>query len=260
MFVRSLAALAAGLVLAAPGPAQKPDGPIKVQPQPKAGGAEAILKALHSAVALDEANVNDVPLFELLQKLSKGHDVTFVIMDEQFKAAGEINIREKRPNLAATQLKGVTLHRFLTIVLASMDARYVVRADYLEIVPLTPPAAGKPGDALVSLVVKEKPFNEVVEKLAEQYDLSVVIAPQSGDARTGFVTARLKNQPPEVALELLAVQCDLRVVRKGAAFLITSRDHANELFAEGLERERQKIEVERLRTAPPPKPEPEPKP
>lgn len=108
-----------------------------------------------------------------------------------------------------------------------------------------------PVDKPVTVMVKEKPFNEVIEKLAEEYDLSVVIAPQSGDARSGFVTARLKNVPVEDALELLAVQCDLRVIRKGNAFLITNRDHANDLFNEKLERERQLIELKQLRETPP---------
>jgi len=129
------------------------------------------------------------------------------------------------------------------------------KVDTAKLIPL-PAAEVK----LVSLVVKEKPFNEVIDKLAEMYDLSVVICPQSGDGRTGFVTARLKNVTPAVAIELLAVQCDLRVIRKGNAFLITSRDHANELHNEKFERERQKIELLKFREAPLPKPQPEPKP
>ena len=101
----------------------------------------------------------------------------------------------------------------------------------------------------------------MVEKLAEQYDLSVVIAPQAGDARTGFVSAQLKNLAPETALELLALQNDLRVVRKGTAFLITSREHADSLFNEKMEKERVKIELDKFRQMPPPKPEaPQPQP
>jgi hypothetical protein len=116
----------------------------------------------------------------------------------------------------------------------------------------------------VSAVVKEKPLNEVVAKIAEMYDLTVVVAPQAGDAKTGFVNARLLNTPADKALELLALQCDLRVVRRGSAFLITSRDQANELFGEKLDKERQLIEVQKLREAPakppaPPEKPPEPK-
>jgi hypothetical protein len=130
-------------------------------------------------------------------------------------------------------------------VLGSTLAAFLCAGTAFAADPLPPVA--KP----VTLMVKEKPFNEVVEKLAEEYDLSVVIAPQAGDARTGFVTARLKNVPVADALELLAVQCDLRVIRKGNAFLITNRDHANDLFNEKLERERQLIELKQLREAPP---------
>ena len=113
----------------------------------------------------------------------------------------------------------------------------------------------------MSAVFKEKPLNEAVAKIAEMYDLTVVVSPQAGDAKTGFVTARLLNVPADKALELLALQCDLRVVRRGNAFLITSKDQANELFNEKLDKERQKIEMQKLREAPakPPEKPPEPK-
>jgi hypothetical protein len=75
------------------------------------------------------------------------------------------------------------------------------------------------------------------------------------------VSAHLLNLPADKALELLAEQCDLRVIRKGNAYMITTRDHAKELRAEQLEIERQKIELEKLRgstpktsTSPPQKP------
>ena len=105
----------------------------------------------------------------------------------------------------------------------------------------------------MSAFFKEKPLNEAVAKIAEMYDLTVIVSPQSGDARTGFVTARLLNVPADKALELLAaLQCDLRASCSAAeaAFLITSRDHANELFDENMGRERQKIELQKLREAP----------
>jgi len=266
MFLRFLAALAAGLTLY--GPVVADDPPKKSDP------AEALLEILfNQEVLLEDANINDIPLFELLQKLSKRYAVTFIINEEAFKAAERPDIKEAKPNVSATQLRGLTLHQFLTTILDSLDATYLIKGITIQIVPTahaarvtkaatTKDAAGRTAltHPLVSAVLKEKPLNEAVALLAERYDLSVVIAPQSGDARTGFVTARRKTQPPEIALELLAVQCDLRVVRKGTAFLITSRDHANEMFAEKLEKERQKIEVEKFRLAPPPKPQPEPKP
>src|SRR5262249_11837855 len=102
-------------------------------------------------------------------------------------------------------------------------------------------------EPLISFIVKEKPLNETVEQIAKLYDLTVVVSPQAGDARTGFVSARLLNMPAEKALELLALQADLRVVRRGAAFFITSKDHANEIFTEEVEKELKKIELMKLR-------------
>jgi hypothetical protein len=188
-------------------------------------------------------------------------------MEEHFKAENYPgDIKEAKARLAATQLRGQSLHQFLTTILGTMEAAYVVKGGTVEIVPKSHAAklakAGddkRPPSPLVSLVVKEKPLNEAVATLAERYDLTVVVAPQAGDAKTSFVTARVLNVAADDALELLAIQADLRVMRKGNAFLITSRDHANELFGEKLEKERQQIELDKLRTAPPPRPAPEPK-
>jgi hypothetical protein len=159
----------------------------------------------------------------------------------------------------------VTLHRFLTLSLESLGATYLVRNGYIEIVPVSfaaavtksPPAEQTPprlAEPLVSVILKEKPLNEALAKVAEMYDLTVVVAPQAGDARTGFVNGRLLNVPAQKALELLAVQCDLRVVRRGGAFLVTSRDHANELFEENLERQKKQIELKWFRAEGPARP------
>jgi hypothetical protein len=271
MSSRFLMALVAGLAFCAspalaadPVPAQKPDP------------TEAVLNILFKQeVALGDVNINDIPLFELLGKLTADYKLAVTINEECFKAAQVGDIKEAKPRVAATQLRGLTLHQFLTLTLESMGATYIIKGNRIEIV--TPEYAAKLAKAattenvegrkslaepLVSAIIKEKPLNEAVAMIAERYDLTVIVSPQSGDARTGFVTARLLNVPADKAFELLALQADLRVVRKGNAFLITSRDHANDMFGEKLERERQLIELKKFRDAPLPKPEPkvEPKP
>ncbi len=235
---------------------------------------EALLNVLFKQeVDLGNVNINDIPLFELAQLLSKKYGMTFVINEESFRALDIRDAKERKPTVAATQLRGMTIHQFLMLALGSIDATYIIKGGAIEIVPptyaakvnkapLSKSADGREmlAEPLVSAVIKEKPLNEAVAMIAERYDLTVVVSPQAGDAKTGFVTARLLNVPADKALELLAVQCDLRIVRKGNAFLITSRDHANEMFGEKMERERQMIELEKFRQAPPPKPQPEPKP
>lgn len=220
---------------------------------------------LEQEVNTPKGAINDIPLFELLSHLSKEHSLTFVINEECFKEVGQPNIKEEKPKLASTELRGLHVNQFLRVILGSMGATYLVRNNSIEIVSVQyaaslTKAALKPVDGesvyrqlaqpLVSYIVKEKPLNETVTKIAEMYDLTVVVSPQAGDARMGFVSARLLNMPAEKALELLALQADLRVVRRGAAFLITSRDHANEIFGEELEKERQRIELQKFREMP----------
>lgn len=272
---------ACALAFAAPGFA----GEEVKAPAKKTDPVERVLATLADAeVNLGNINPNETPLIELLTFLSKSHGVNFVVLEEQFKAEGRPNVKEEKPKSGATAAGGQNMHQFLSTTLESMGATYLLRNGTIEIVPVRYAAkackaaldgVGEESESprlrepLVSAVIKEKPLNEAVAKLAEVYDLNVVVAPQAGDAKTGFVTARLLNVPADKAVELLAIQCDLRVVRKGNAFLITSRDQSNELFGEKLERERQKIELEKLRDAPPPglpvpmlggPPKPEPKP
>ncbi len=83
------------------------------------------------------ANITEIPLFELLQDLSKRHQVTFIIMEEYFAAEMIMNIKEAKAKLTATQLRGLKLGNFLDIVLASMNATFIVRPDYIEITTFT---------------------------------------------------------------------------------------------------------------------------
>jgi hypothetical protein len=276
----------AWLVLCACGPAlfaapavaedRKPADAKPAKKAKKADPTEKILDVLARECVLKEGtNLSEVPLFELLQDLGKRYDVNFVVNEDRFKTIGEPNIREEKVTAVATALRGLTVHQFLTTTLESLGATYLVRNGAIEILPVAhaaqvtkasaSPREGQGSRAwldepLVSTIVKEKPLNEVVAKIAEMYDLTVVVAPQAGDAKTGFVTARLLNTPADRALELLALQCDLRVVRRGTAFLITSRDQANELFGEKLDKQRQLIEIQKLREAPAKPPVPPEKP
>lgn len=270
MSARFLLAFAAALALVALPLSAADPKPVTVSVKLAAGPNDALaelLQKLHGEEILIEGNINEIPLFELFQRLAKQHAVTFVINEESFKAVGIQDVKTKTANLAATQLRGLTLHQFLTTVLNSVGATYLLKGKTIEIVP--PEYAARATKAaiieneegrkslrepLVSAVIEDKPLNEAVAAIAERYDLTVIVSQQAGDARSGSVMARLLNVPASQALELLAVQSDLRVVRRGAAFLITSREHADALFSEKIEKERAIIELDKFRQTPPPKP------
>jgi hypothetical protein len=246
--------------------ANENSGKLVAQP---AEALAALLDKLHGEVVeFPQASINEIPLFELLQQFTERHGISFVIDEECFRTVGVQDIKTKTSSLATTRLRGQTLHQFLTTVLGNLGAAYLIKGKTIEIV--TPEYAARATKAavhqdesgrsvlrepLVSAVFKEKPLNEAVASIAERYDLTVIVSPQAGDARTGFITARLLNLPADRALELVALQADLRVVRRGAAYLITSREHADGLFQEAMEKERAKIELDKFRAMPPPRPE-----
>lgn len=262
MFARLVLAAAVTGLLVAPWVAA--DDPPK-KPAPAKDRVADLLQKLHHQTVSFDANPSDVPVFELLQALGKKHDITFVVREKAFRDDGVENVREAKANLTATRLDGFTLHQFLTVTLADLNATYLVRTNCVEVVPLNVAAkeAKVPADEdgeyrlkhpLVSAVYRERPLNEAVAELADLYELNVVVAPQAGDNRSGFVSARLLNVPADEALELLAVQADLRLVRKGNAYLITSPGHADGLFSEALDKERAKAELQRLKITPLPPP------
>ena len=102
-------------------------------------GAEAsatqqkIQSALENQRVSYEKNLNETPVIDLLQDMAKRYDVSFIIMTEYFKAEGQQDIRDAKPNLTATKLEGLTLGGFLDIVLQSVNATYIVRPDYIEV-------------------------------------------------------------------------------------------------------------------------------
>jgi hypothetical protein len=216
----------------------------------------------------DAASVND-----LINQIVDKFGIPVLINEAAFKPV-DPPLNTAAPMLKISAARALSLSTVLPQILGQFEATYLVRKDHLEIVPIEfamketkniapneDEGTARPDQPLVSMIFKEKPLNEAVAELAEEYNLTVIVSPQSADARMGFVTARILNTPADKALELLTLQCDLRIVRKGNSFLITSRDHANDLFNERMEHERAKIDLERSRNAPlapPPQPQLQP--
>jgi hypothetical protein len=218
---------------------------------PKPATAEAIIHALGQPANF-AGNPNDFSLIDILQALNKQHGLPFVIQNEFFRAGNINDIARDKPALIATDLKGLTVHQFLTVTLGSLKAAYLINNGRIEIVPFRyADAVARPGRAgaaqfddrptpLLSIIVKQKPLKDVVASVVEKQDLSVVVSPKVGDAMDALVTARLLNVPADQILDRLVVACDLRAVRRGETFLITTAEHAKQLAAEQLEQERQK--------------------
>jgi hypothetical protein len=259
------------LALAVPAGAAVAQPPSGRKPDPTA----ELLARLRKPVDIDRVETG---LAALASLVTEKYGVTALVNETAFKmfdqAVSPGDLMVKVPAARSASLVSV-----LPRVLGPIGTTFLVFKDHIEFVPILFAAretknlmaaeddsgAVEMRSPLVSMIFKERPLNEAVAEVAEEYNLTVVVLPQSGDARTGFVTARLLNVPADKALEILALQSDLRVIRKANAFLITTRDHANDLLGEEVEHERQKIDLEKFRAAPymppqPPPPQPQPQP
>jgi type II secretory pathway component GspD/PulD (secretin) len=236
MPMRLSMALAAGLLFAGTTLAADP-------PPPQQDPASEVLDKLFNQEVMVEGNVNDMSLLELLNQLSRKNTLTFYINEESFKLA-------------------MRLHDFLNRVLESMNATSIVKGNVVEIISVAhaeklfkaATVDGMEGikilkEPLVCAIVKQKPLTEAIEQLARRYDLSITINPLAGEAASTVITARILNLPADKAIETLALQSDLRVVRKGNAFMITKPEHAKTLLAEQALQDKNKIELEQLRAS-----------
>ncbi len=198
---------------------------------------------------------DEMTLTEFAAQVEKATGVGVVINERAVRNEGEPDA-----TVRPVRFKGATGAAVLRHTLDQLGATYLVRRDHVEIVPLDfarraarqPAASDANGDPLesfplVAAVFKERPLNAALEELAADHALTVIVAPQAADQKAAFVSARLMNVPADRAVELLALQADLRVVRRGAAFLVTSKEHAEAMFNERMDREQRKIELENLR-------------
>ncbi|MFO0798136.1 MAG: hypothetical protein U0804_11730 [Gemmataceae bacterium] len=232
-----------------------------VADEPKAGAAAPadptaqLLAKLRQPLALAPADELQLP--EFAAQVEKATGIPVSINRDAFRGDNsrpeEITVRVA----GSKKLAGTVVMR---TALGGEGLTYLVRRDHVEIVPTAyalkesrqPAKTDANGDPvaaypLVSAVVRNAPLNAALDDLAVDYDLTVVLAPQAGDQKAAFVSARLLNVPADKAVELLALQADLRVVKRGPAFLVTTKDHAEGLFNERMDRLRQQAELENLR-------------
>jgi len=195
--------------------------------------------------------LDGMQLKDVIRTVEKDHNLKFIVDENAFKSAGEASILDKKLTLKQS-VGGIRFGKALGIMLSSMEATYIVHKDHIAIVPVS----ARENVVCVTGIYKERPLNEVLAEIADDHDVTILVAPQSGDARMTFINSRLLNVPIESAIELLAVQADLRVIKRKGAYLITGKDHANEMNEETHNTAMRKIELQSLRAGNQPKPAP----
>lgn len=84
---------------------------------------------------------------------------------------------------------------------------------------------------IVHVIAEKRSMEEVLRELAITAEQNIVLAPQAGEKGKNPITARMLNVRFEIALNLLADMADLRVVKRGNVWLLTSKTHAANLAA-----------------------------
>ena len=79
-----------------------------------------------------DSELDGMALKDMIGFLEKDHGLKFVVLEDEFKSAGEAAIMDKKLTLKQ-KLYGLTVGSFLDISLASIGATYMVRPEYIEI-------------------------------------------------------------------------------------------------------------------------------
>ena len=231
--------------------AQMPKPPAKAEPKDESDPYAELVAKLHTKKVKLPNAIKDTPLRTLKEQLEKEYDVMIVVREDLFTLQGEadddIMDRKFRQD---TNLNGLPLEAFLRVALPEIKATFLVRKHYIEIttweaasanfddplaekfrqggVPLPESIRDTP---LVSIVIKDRPFDRVVADLADAYGFTVIVANQANEDAKINVSARLMNVPFPTALDVLALNAGLKVVRRDNTFIVTTVEHAGNLKA-----------------------------
>ena len=237
------------------------------QPQPSKGEAAPPVTA-----GADDKQVATRRALQLRKKLDEKIDYELVVQATLDKVLDSLLLREGIPwrvNEAAfraaqqdkdivnyaeieriSKLEGVTraavLRRLLDNVQpksGKIDVAFVVRRDGVEITTeqayrneFYPDWKEAWLPPLVYEAFSDVPLREALTSLAADCDVNIVIDARVAEKAKVKVTAEFATAPLDSAVELLADMADLKVVRLGNVYYVTSPEHAGQLKKEQQER------------------------
>jgi len=163
-----------------------------------------------------------------------------IILSVEFNNIDLMFDAERKQIKIPNRLVGVSLATVLRIICDQIDAAYVVRPNYIEIVPIQtlrqelnyPNGSAR---ELLSLAVgfyDKVPLHKALKDLGERYSRNVVLSPLAEKELENSISARLLNVPFDIAMETLADMADLKVVRNANVFFVTTKEQAATLVAE----------------------------
>jgi hypothetical protein len=183
-------------------------------------------------------------LIEAMDHLGAKFGLAFRINEKAFRAEQIAEVTRFEianppiPPIPGTRLK-VVLQALLERIPSTSGATYLIRDGYIEITTneaarneIWGEKAKGPFFPLVHTPGQDRPLQEVIDDIAVQGPLNVVVDPRVREALAIKVSVRLTNAPADTALDILSEMAGLKTVRLRNVFFITTPERAAELRKE----------------------------
>jgi hypothetical protein len=222
--------LACGLLLACAAVAPAED---RATPESSEARAKLLLTQLGRRFTLEKGIDPNTPLKDAVEFISDKFEVPIVIESQAFRAKGIPEVETQPVRLP--RLRNIRLSGLLRLLLDQVNATYLIRDDYVQIVPLpTVPGGGPEVDRsalpLVYAIFEKRPLDDALHELADQVDSSVVLdANRAAEKAKAPVTATFKNVGVDTAVRLLADMTGLKMVRVDNVLYVTTPEGASEV-------------------------------
>jgi len=238
-------------------PSKPVDG---VQPPTKQAAPSVIAKQTAAQRAVDIRKKLDEPidysldidttLDKALNDLLARSDIPWKVSAPAFDKQNEGGDIHKTTIEKVDPLRAVPRRQVIELLLAKYptDAadnqlRYVIRPDGVEITTqrayrdeFFPGRKATNPSSLVYAVFDKVPLPEALAELGHTTGSNVILASRLGEAAETKITAELTGVPLDTAVVLLAEMADLKLVRLGNVYYVTSRERARLLETEEQER------------------------
>jgi hypothetical protein len=210
-------------------------------------------KLLEKVTLKDQENIT---FKEALTFLSDKYELTFQI-DPPYKwsngglasrsnsdrkyVALLVNEQIEQTNVSIRNMKNVRLETVLCSLCGQVQGAFLIKSDHIQItspyranIEVRQKSFQSPDieddnqhwATLVHVKIKNKPLEEALDEIEIRTGVTILLAPQVGENAKTMVSAKFLNTPIDNAVSLLAEMADLKMVRKGNAYLVTTPERA----------------------------------
>jgi len=203
---------------------------------------------LHKVVEFPGVDDPKTTVGEAVEQLGKLADVKITFSRKAFRTAGvadpdAVEFVAERPFPATKGKLGTVLAQLLDHVPADPGFGFLLRGDRIEILPeselrreiwgeLAFDNPDGPLTPLVHLKAADRAFEDLLEDVAEQADVNVVLDPRCKEKAKQALTVRLVNAPADTALATLADMAGLDLVHQRNVLYVTSAENAAKIRKE----------------------------